>query len=327
MMHTKNSTYVELLSRYLIPIFLGILIVFFSIIAPSFSKSENLLFIFSHNSSLIIMAVGLSFIMVGGGIDLSLGYQISLCSVVAGYLLANGFGLFWASAGAILTGLICGTLNALIIIFLRIPPFAATLATQFVFRAFANIISSGRAYTQLPSIPKLFGILPDLGLSTSSWIALFCLLLYGLVFSLTTFGTYLKAMGENELATKRIGIQVNWVKFASYVIGSLFFAIQALVLTFGNGIASPSTGTGLEITAITVVFLGCNSLLRNENTNILGPIFHLIVGVMILAILENGMLHAGWSINIQYLIRGAVLIFAIAFYYRRKIDRFDETES
>lgn len=325
-MATRNPMISAFLQRYVVMLLLGVLVVFFSILSPSFMKAENLSYVFTHNSSLIIMAVGLSFIMVGGGIDLSLGYQVSLCSVITGYLLANGASTPLAVGIAIATGIACGALNAVIIIFLKIPPFAATLATQLIFRAAANIISSGRAYTQLPSPSHWFIGQSLFGLSSYFWITLLCLLLYGLVFSLTSFGTYLKAMGENELAVGRIGIKVRWVKFLSYTIGSFFFSIQALILTFSNGIASPSTGTGLEIVAITVVFLGCSSLLRNESTNILGPILHLIAGVMILAILENGMLLAGWNLNIQYLVRGVLLIFAIAFYYRRKVESIVDDE-
>jgi ribose/xylose/arabinose/galactoside ABC-type transport system permease subunit len=221
-------------------------------------------------------------------------------------------------AFALLTGVACGALNAAVIVSLKIPPFAATLATQFIFRAVANTISSGRAYTRLPQIEKWNVLKPFLGITIHTWIAIICLIFYGLVFSLTPFGTYVKALGENESAVKRIGIRVNKVKVVSYITGSFFFAIQAIILTSLNGIASPTTGVGLEIVAITVVFLGCNSLLRNESTNVIGPMFHLVLGVMILAVLENGMLLAGWSINTQLLVRGFVLILAITLYYRRK---------
>jgi ribose/xylose/arabinose/galactoside ABC-type transport system permease subunit len=318
----KNSSslqpFFKFLNQYVVALFLGFLIIGFSIISSSFLNTENLLFLVTHNSPLIIMAVGLSFIMVGGGIDLSLGYQISLCSVVMGYLLANDTHPLAAMAFALLTGVACGALNAAVIVSLKIPPFAATLATQFIFRAVANTISSGRAYTRLPQIEKWNVLKPFLGITIHTWIAIICLIFYGLVFSLTPFGTYVKALGENESAVKRIGIRVNKVKVVSYITGSFFFAIQAIILTSLNGIASPTTGVGLEIVAITVVFLGCNSLLRNESTNVIGPMFHLVLGVMILAVLENGMLLAGWSINTQLLVRGFVLILAITLYYRRK---------
>jgi len=316
----RHRLFFKFLNQYVVALFLGSLIIGFSIISHSFLNAENLLFLITHNSPLIIMAVGLSFIMVGGGIDLSLGYQISLCSVVMGYLLANDAHPLVAMAMAVLTGVACGALNAAVIISLNIPPFAATLATQFIFRAVANTISSGRAYTRLPQIGNWNVLKPLLGITTHTWIALLCLLLYGLIFSLTPFGTYVKALGENESAVKRIGIRVNRVKFVSYIIGSFFFSIQAIILTFLNGVASPSTGIGMEIIAITVVFLGCNSLLRNESTNIISPMFHLGLGVMILAVLENGMLLAGWSVNAQLLVRGFVLIFAITLYYRRKLN-------
>lgn len=308
----------EILMRNFILELLFLFVILFSILSPSFFTITNLASIVTQNSSVIIMAAGLTFIIVSGGIDLSLGYQISLVSVTVGMLLALGVNIWVAIISGILVGVLCGVFNALIIIGLRIPPFAATLATSLIFKSISNLISGGRAYTQLPDALSWLTKNSLWGIPNYAYIAVFCLLLYGLIVSLTYFGCYIKAVGENEQAVRRIGINVNLVKLFCYVIGSFFFSIQALIITFRQGIASPSTGAGMEIIGITAVFLGVDSSYRNKNTSVWGAMFHLLIGVLILAVLENGLLLTGWNQHIQDLIRGLLLIFAITFYYREK---------
>ena len=312
----RFSVYVK---NHMIVSLLLLQIVAFSLLSPSFFNASNLLSLLTQNSSLLILAVGLSFIMLGGGIDLSLGYQVSLCSVLAGFLLARDISPMFSVIAVISVGLLCGALNALVIILLRIPPFAATLATQLIFKSLANIVSHGRAYTRLPDFSATLIGHDFMGIPLYVWIALSCLLVYGVLFSFTYFGTYIRAIGENEPAVKSLGIKVNGVKFIFYILGSFFFALQALILTFRNGVASPSTGEGLEIIVITAVFLGCDSSIRNDKSGILSPMFHLVIGVLNLVILEYGMLLAGWNLNIQNLLKGCLLIFAITFYYRDKL--------
>lgn len=305
-------------ARHFILELLLFFIIMFSVLSPSFFNFPNLMSIIMQNSSVIIIAIGLTFIMLSGGIDLSLGYQISLVSVTIGMLLASGANIWVATLSGIVLGILCGVFNSLIIIGLRIPPFAATLATSLIFKAASNLISGGRAYTQLPDTFLWLTRNTFLGIPNYVYIAAVCLLLYGLIVSATYFGCYIKAVGENEQAVRRIGINVNLVKLSCYVIGSFFFSIQALIITFRQGIASPSTGAGMEIIGITAVFLGINSSYRNMNSGVGGAMLHLLVGVLILAVLENGLLLVGWNQHIQYFIRGLLLILAITFYYREK---------
>ncbi len=309
----------ERFAQYFILGLLFFLIIIFSFLSPSFLTVSNLTSIFTQNSSVIIMAVGLTFIMVSGGIDLSVGYQISLVSVTVGMLFASGASFWLAACAGIAVGILCGIFNSLIIIGLKIPPFAATLATQLIFKSVSNLISGGRAYTQLPKSFLWLTRYTFLGVPNYVYIAAACLLLYGLIVSLTYFGCYLKAIGENEQAVRRVGINVNLVKFLCYVIGSFFFSIQALIITSKQGIASPSTGSGMEIVGIAAVFLGVDSSYRNKNSSVGGAMFHLLVGVLILAVLENGMLLTGWNQYIQYSINGILLLLAITFYYREKL--------
>jgi len=309
----------EYISSHIIVAILLVQVIVFSLLSPSFLNLSNLFTMLTQNSSLIIIAVGLSFIMLGGGIDLSLGFQVSLASVLLGFLMAHGVSSWLSILAAVLVGLMCGALNGIIIILLRIPPFAATLATQLIFKSLANVVSHGRAYTKIPDVSASFIGYPVFNIPLYFWIAIICLLVYGLLFAFTYFGAYIRAIGENEQAVRRIGIKVNWVKLIFYMLGSFFFSIQAVILTFRNGIASPSTGEGLEIIAITAVFLGCDSSIRNESSGVLSPMFHLVIGVLILVILEYGMLLVGWNQNIQNFVKGCLLIFAITFYYRGKV--------
>ena len=306
-------------AKYFILGLLLLLIIMFSLLSPSFLTFANLKSIFTQNSSVIIMAVGLTFIIASGGIDLSVGYQISLVSVTVGMLLASGASVWLATCAGIAVGILCGVVNSLIIIGLRIPPFAATLATQLIFKSVSNLISGGRAYTQLPDTFLWLTRYSFLGVPNYVFIAGACLLLYGFIASVTYFGCYIKAIGENEQAVRRIGINVNMVKLLCYMIGSFFFSIQALIITSKQGIASPSTGTGMEIIGIAAVFLGVDSSYRNKNSSVGGAMLHLLVGVLILAVLENGMLLSGWNQYVQYSINGLLLILAMTFYYREKL--------
>ena len=322
-MKIKKKSWIEavkdkIVKNVVIELLLFIVIIFSSL-SPSFLTASNIISLLVENSSVIIMAVGLTFIIVSGGIDLSIGYQISLVSVTVGMLLAGGASILIATIAGITVGLLCGLINSMIIIGLKIPPFAATLATQIIFRSLTNLISGGRAYTQLPNSFLWMTQYTFLKVPNYVYIAIACLLLYGFIVAFTYLGSYISAIGENERAVRRIGINVNLVKTVCYVLGSFFFSIQALIITSKQGLASPSTGTGMEIIGITAVFLGVDSAYRNKSNSFIGVMFHLLVGVLIIAVMENGMLIMGWNLYIQYAINGVLLILAIALYYRKNL--------
>lgn len=312
---------INLATNNMILVLFLFLIVLFSSLSPSFFTLSNIISLFNQNTSTIIMAVGLTFIILSGGIDLSIGYQLSLVSVVIGWLMTAGASMMVASTAGILVGILCGAFNAVIIIYLKIPPFAATIGSQIIFRAISYLLSGGRAYTKIQSETPWLLKSTFLNIPNYVLVAVVCLIVYGILSSFTYFGTYVKAVGENEQGVKNIGINVNGVKLLCYVLGSFFFSIQALLITYKQGVASPSTGNGFEIAGIIAVFLGIDSSYSNKSNNFFSAIFHLLTGVMILSVLENGMLLNGWNQYIQLLISGLLFIFAVTFYNYRKTYR------
>jgi ribose transport system permease protein len=294
-----------ILNQYTMLIILLLLIIVFSQLSPAFLSKMNLRNLIVQNSHILVLTVGLSFIMMSGAIDLSIGYQISLISTVVAMILIKGMNPILAVSAGIGIGITCGLMNASIGIALHIPAFVVTIASQNVFKGISYIISSGQNYT----IPADFRVLTKgsvIGVTFDVWLAILAVLLAGFVFQYTYFGRYVKSMGSNEESTRLAGVNTKLIRVLTFAICGLFAAVAAFIVISKQGITSPTTGIGLEFTGMTAAILGGVSFNRGE-----GKMWGLVVGVFVLAIIENGMQLAGWNQYIQYIIKGAIMLSAV----------------
>ena len=313
-----GSAITKQLKKYTMVLIMIGLCIIFSIIAPSFFSPLNIRNLIIQNSHILIVAVGLSFVMMSGSLDLSVGYQMSAVGVLTAMLMTTkGFSPAAAMICGILLGMTCGFLNGFLAVLLKIEALVVTIATTAVFQGVSYLISKGIAYNNFPNSFRLISKGSLFGIRMDVCLAILAVALASIVYNFTYFGRYVKAMGGNVEATRLAGINTNLMRIATFVISGFFVAIAAFILISKQGTTNSSVGPGTEMTGMTAAILGGISFNSGE-----GKMWGLVVGVFVLAIIENGMQLAGWNQYIQYVIKGLVLIAAIGFdQYQRSAKR------
>ncbi len=297
------------LKKYTVMFILFVLMVLFSFASPYFLTWRNLTNIITQNTYFIIVAIGLSFVMIGGGIDLSVGYQMSLVGVVTAMLMMVYHLPVWL---AVLIGILLGTtlglINGLIVTSIKIFPLIATLATATVFQGISYLISKANTFRGYPAEFLILTKGKVLGIPFDILLALGIAILVSLVYTETVFGFRLLALGGNEEASRLSGINTRRMKIAIYTICGFFTAIATMVMISKANTTNSSFGPGTEFIALTAAIVGGVSFMGGE-----GSIQSLIAGVLLLAVLGNGMQLAGWGTYAQFIVRGLILLGAVAF--------------
>jgi ribose transport system permease protein len=297
------------LKKYTVIFVLFVLMILFSFMSPYFLTVRNLTNILIQNTYFIIVAIGLSFVMIGGGIDLSVGYQMSLVGVVTAMLMMTFHLPVWL---AVLIGILLGTtlglINGLIVTSIKIFPLIATLATATVFQGISYLISKANTFRGYPAEFLILTKGKILGIPFDILLALVIAILVSLVYTETVFGFRLLALGGNEEASRLAGINTRRMKIAIYTICGFFTAIATMVMISKANTTNSSFGPGTEFIALTAAIVGGISFMGGE-----GSIQSLIAGVLLLAVLGNGMQLAGWGTYAQFIVRGMILLGAVAF--------------
>lgn len=297
------------LKKYTVIFILFVLMALFSLMSPYFLTWRNLSNIITQNTYFIIVAIGLSFVMIGGGIDLSVGYQMSLVGVITAMLMTVYQLPVWL---AVLVGLLLGTtlglINGLIVTSIRIFPLIATLATATVFQGLSYIISQANTFRDYPEEFLWLSRGKMLGVPVDVILALVIAILVSIVYTETVFGFRLLGLGGNEEASRLAGINTRKMKIAIYTICGFFTAIATMVMISKANTTNSSFGPGTEFIALTAAIVGGISFMGGE-----GSIQSLIAGVLLLAVLGNGMQLAGWGTYSQFIVRGMILLGAVAF--------------
>lgn len=306
------------LQKYTIMFVLLALMVLFSFASPYFLTVRNITNIIVQNTYFIIVAIGLSFVMIGGGIDLSVGYQMSLVGVVTAMLMVVYRVPVWSAISVgLLLGTVLGLVNGIIVTSIRVFPLIATLATSVIFQGISYLLSQSQTYRSYPP-DFLFLTKGDVfGIPFDVVLTLVIIILASFVYAETIFGLRLIALGGNEEAARLAGINTRGVKVALYAICGFLVAIGTMVMISKADTTNSSFGPGTEFIALTAAIVGGVSFMGGE-----GNIPALVAGVFVLAVLGNGMQLAGWGIYPQFIVRGIILLGAVAFdEYQRNAKR------
>ncbi len=279
---------------------LMVLLAVFSFASPGFLTALNFKNILLQNTHVMIIAVGLSFIMIAGGIDLSLGYQISLIATVIAACLSGGVGVLPSVFAGFATAVFCGICNGVLATKLHIPPFVVTFTTQMIFRGISFSVHQTGTAVALPEGLRDLARLAPIGVSLEIWLMLICVAVASVIFRNTFFGRQIRAVGEDRTLARKAGINVTKLGFLTYVIASVFYFVATVVLVSKQGVAGATTGPGIELTVIPAVMIG--------GSDIIGT----VMSVAICAILENGLQMIGISRYIQYILVGLIVLGAIA---------------
>jgi ribose transport system permease protein len=306
------------LQKYAVLFILIALMALFSLASPYFLTARNLINIVTQNTYFIIVAVGLSFVMIGGGIDLSVGYQMSLVGVVTAMaMMVHHLPAWLAVLIGIVLGTILGLINGLIVTSIRIFPLIATLATSAVFQGISYLVSKANTFRGYPAEFLFLTKGKVLGIPFDILLALLIAILVSIVYTETTFGYRLMALGGNEEAARLSGINTKRMKVSIYTICGFFTAIATMVMISKANTTNSSFGPGTEFIALTAAIVGGISFMGGE-----GNVLALAGGVFVLAVIGNGMQLAGWGTYAQYIVRGVILLGAVAFdEYQRNATR------
>jgi ribose/xylose/arabinose/galactoside ABC-type transport system permease subunit len=306
----KTMKLSEFASKYMLFILFAALCTLFSIASPYFLSVSNLTNIFVQQSYVIVAAVGLSFIMISGGMDLSIGYQMSLVGVITSILMIN---LGWPVYGAVAVGLVLGAalglFNGFMANTLRVHPLIVTLGTSTMYQGLSYTISGSKQIINLPLAFKFLGqgyVFTYIPVSVI--IMLVVVLTANFVLNRTYFGRYVYALGSNQEAARLAGINVKKMKLYVFSICGFIVALAAMILFARSGSAQSSTGPGTEFTCMTAAILGGISFVGGE-----GKIGGVVVGVLLLGVLGNGMQLINMGTYVQYIIKGLVLLGAVGF--------------
>lgn len=289
----------------------GVLIVASVLLAatqPTFGTFGNLIGILDTNASLLIVAVGLTFVLLVGGFDLSVGGMLALSGVGLALLIEAGVPPYLAMAiilvGAAIVGL---ATNGLLIGRIGLSFFVVTLGTMSVFRGTALLLTNGESIGlyNVPQVTQL-GSGELVGIPISVWIALGVLVAALLVTRYSGFGRMLYAVGGNAEAARLSGINVRAVRAAAYTICAVLAALAGLIMAGRLASASPTAATGIELTAAAAVLLGGTSFAGGQ-----GGMFGTLLGAMFLGVLANGLTISQVSSFWQGVVSGVVLIVAV----------------
>lgn len=280
----------------------------FSALSPNFLTKNNIIIILRQVSVNGIAAVGLSIILISGGIDLSTGSQAAVSGMICALLMVKGgWGMLPASIVAVLvTALACGLLNGLGIAFTGMPALIATLGTMNIGRGAAYLLNGGYTVYGLPDGAKILGQSSVFGIPLCVIVMILTLVVGHFIINHTTYGRMIFAIGANEEAARLSGIPVKLIKVSTYVVGSLFICFAGIVLMSRLNSGIPTAGTDIYIEILAGCIIGGIS-----STGGSGSIFRMIGGIFVMTVISNGMNIAGISEFWQYVAKGAILMFSV----------------
>ena len=298
----------EFFDKYRSLIALALLVVVVSILSPSFLTTKNIFNVLRQTSVNAIIAAGMTFVILTGGIDLSVGSILAISGAVCASMLVSGTNMIIAIIVALAIGAVVGFLNGFIISKGKLQPFIATLATMTVFRGLTLVFTDGKPITLgSGDLAVAFGKIGGgsiFGIPTPAIIVVF--LVCGYVLNNTTMGRHTYALGSNEDAAKLSGLNTDKIKIAVYTISGILAAVAGIIITSRLYSAQPTAGNSYELDAIAAVVLGGTSLTGGK-----GKISKTIVGALIMGVLSNALNLLDVSSYYQMMVKGVVILIAV----------------
>lgn len=287
---------------------LMVMFVAFSLASPNFATFTNIVGILLSTAVIGVLAVGVTFVIISGGIDLSVGTVMTFASVMTGVLISYwGLPVPVGVLGGIAAGALCGFLNGTVTAKLRVPPFIATLGMMMVAQGLSLVISGTRPiyFLSTPSFRQIAMGSPA-GIPNAVWLFFASALLGGLILAKTVLGRYTFALGSNEEATRLSGIAVDRWKIAVYTLGGIYSGVAGVVMASRLNSAQPALGVGYELEAIAAVVIGGTSLSGGE-----GSVLGTVIGAFIMSVLINGLRILSIPQEWQKVVVGSVLVIAV----------------
>lgn len=302
----NNKQLISFLSQYWIFIALLVLIIAFSLLSDSFLTQINILNILRQVSIIGICAVGMTMIILTGGIDLSVGSMIGVAGMACALMLQADVHPILAVGGTLIMGLGFGAFTGVLINKIHIPPLIATLGLMTGLRGVAYILNGGLPIYGIPESVKFIGQGWVFGIPFPVILMVLVFILGYILLNKTAFGRHLYGTGGNEEASRLSGVNVEKLKSKVYLLGFFLSTFAGIVLMARVNSGQPRGGTGYELDIITAVVLGGVSIMGGS-----GRLTGVIAGVMIMGVLSNGMILLNIDEYVQWVVKGAVLLTAV----------------
>ena len=308
----------EFLARFQSLIALLLMFIALSLASDKFLTVDNGMNVLRQISINLCLSIGMTLVILSGGIDLSVGSVLALAGAVAAGLLKNGialamfgvsleFTVFGAVLAGILVGLVLGWFNGFVITRFSLPPFVATLGTLSIARGLTQLWTHGFPITGLGPHFGFIGTGHLLGIPMPVWISGALVAVFTLVTRRTRFGRYVYAVGGNERAAQLTGLNLRRIRIWVYALGGALAGVAGLILTARLDSATPSAGIGYELDSIAAVVIGGTSLNGGR-----GSVPGTVLGCLIIGILNNGLVLLEVSPFWQQVIKGLVILLAVA---------------
>lgn len=304
----------KLFKEYIMYVLLVVLIVFFAVNKSSFLSLANLLLIINQNVYLIVIGVGITMIMLAGALDLSIGYQVSIVSVVMGLMAQSGK----STPVVILTGIalavVLSTINGVIYARLKVFPFIITLATQYMFYGASYLLSESKSFRSFDDAFCFLGktkfafTLAGKTINFPLGILVMCVIVAigAFILNRTYFGRNIYALGSNPDAVKLSGVNVAAMRVKVFALAGVFFALGSILIIGRTGSSSSSTGQGAEFAVMAGAMLGGIKMGGGG-----GKMNNMVLGILIIGVLNNGMTLMNWGEYWQNVAMGGALLLAI----------------
>jgi ribose transport system permease protein len=308
----------QYLARFQSLIALALLVLAMSLLSDRFLTSENAWNILRQISVNLCVSIGMTLVILAGGIDLSVGAILALSGAVAADLLKNGvvlsplgvwlqFTVFGAIVAGLFVGAAAGLFNGLVITLFRMPPFVATLGMFSIARGLTMLWTGGFPITGLGPEFGFLGTEVFLGIPMPVWISFTLVGMFVVLTRKTSFGRYVYAVGGNQRAAHLSGVPVDRIKITVYTLSGLLAGVAGLIVTARLDSAQPNAGLGYELDSIAAVVIGGTSLSGGR-----GSVLGTVLGCLIIGVLNNGLFLLDVSPFWQQVVKGFVILAAVA---------------
>jgi ribose transport system permease protein len=275
----------------------------------AFATTDNFFNITRNFAFIGIMALGMTAVILTGGIDLSVGSIMGVVGVVCGLILQAEQHWALAVIGGLLTGVLCGAVNGGLIAYVGLPPFVVTLGMLSIARSLAIVLSQNRMIYEFGPYGDTFveiGGGEILGIANPVWMLIVLTLAFAFIFNFTAWGRYLYAIGGNENAARLTGVPVDRIKMQAYIVSGLMAALASVMIVGWQGSAINALGMGYELRVIASTVIGGANLMGGE-----GGAFGAFIGAALIEVIRNSLLMAGVDANWQGTFVGVFIVLAV----------------
>ncbi|HYF75196.1 MAG TPA: ABC transporter permease [Candidatus Nitrosocosmicus sp.] len=301
-LHTLKKT----ILYYGFYIVFAVMLIVYAFGAKNFLSADNLLQVLMDSSASMVICAGLTFVVLTGALDLSVGSVAFVSATVSAILIKNDFPIWLALLAAVLTGMLLGAVNGVLITKLKMNPMLTTLGMMIGLRGLALQLTNGMQI-YIPKALKQFGMQFITVFPLIVLFGLIMLVLAQFVLSRTKFGRYVIAIGCGEKSAEKVGINVTLNKFLIFVISGVCASLGGIVSVINMGAVQPYLGKGMEFTTVAAIVLGGTSLFGGKGSFIPGT----LMGVLMLSLIENGLGLMGASPFIYPFVRGLIIFVAM----------------